>query len=1043
MKRKKKGGFQKKSKDSGPNTKVGVDAGSTDLETSELDKTFEDTSDIANEEIPFKMDATAEEDSDMEISFNLSKSNSTLNAPVCVSPPKKKLDRKSKVLSSKSPKRRVSKDEDSTKTLTCTKSDQEYGSEDPNSTETPRSTRSGRSVSINEQKHNSISEKADQSVNEGVKIETDENLKTIKGSKKEKLKGKLAQVQPLQSDQTHEPKSSLDSGPLNRRSTRNSSVFEPTEGSKKINEDAQECNSTDNEKNSKPPIRREKKETQSECADMKSEEVANNQKSNVIEKSPKGTPGQSIKSGKSKPGRKSKLELEKIINDTKNDPSNVLNKTGQNKATDEESSPKKKPGRKPKHNHDESLSEQGQGNESGREDHQDLKVDIIETSDKEPKHFDIEDIKVDQIIDDLESLESSQSEEEEWCAKKKSPKKGLKKGKKGKLKRKSHNDLDASEESSKEVKSTDTDNTPEAYYEDKNLSPKKKPGRKPKQTLNELKITELLEEPMEANEKGDDSGDELKNLDSEENVEEKEKEEIHSIELEISDDRRNRKEEGMKEILIVDTNRKHGTKPKKKPGRKSKQGFNPIRASSPISQPKEKDISLIGRDVDKSIEAEKLKYEERTPMKYKSPTLNKQGSENSETSPKGSGRRGKKRKSITPAKGVVSSFIEKFNEMFSDPIQIPKFHVVQAIEADSTITPPKKKRGRPKGSPNKSPRRGDPQKVPVKFMLPKNDMNDDKNIKTGGEDYLPKNFKLIYNGESRTKVGISDSLLDIEKQDLDDEEHEVDLDTGDEIIVKPESSVLSPVKTRKISEELTSSNLELANKAEDIEVEVTSAISKTLKLVTPGFISSENCDKVMELIPNQTLIEKIMFGYFFWVIVDEKSHTFEAIKAFQNAGYESVAYCHEDDLNKLCKAVVLDTPTFDDPDRVLLVYSSSIVLLRDIEHIKSIYQDSILITFSKFCFIECKSMLNSLNLHKILHENDKSDFGHLKCYKVNSSFNYQTYSARSPHKAKVSKERETMRKTLDLYELQKGDHSKALLLLGQAVKNGNKSKDGR
>merc|ERR1712142_354906 len=37
----------------------------------------------------------------------------------------------------------------------------------------------------------------------------------------------------------------------------------------------------------------------------------------------------------------------------------------------------------------------------------------------------------------------------------------------------------------------------------------------------------------------------------------------------------------------------------------------------------------------------------------------------------------------------------------------------------------------------------------------------------------------------------------------------------------------------------------------------------------------------------------------------------------------------------------------------------------------------------------------------------------------------------------------TWGKTLDLYELQKGDHSKALLLLGQAVKNGNKSKNNR
>ena len=188
------------------------------------------------------------------------------------------------------------------------------------------------------------------------------------------------------------------------------------------------------------------------------------------------------------------------------------------------------------------------------------------------------------------------------------------------------------------------------------------------------------------------------------------------------------------------------------------------------------------------------------------------------------------------------------------------------------------------------------------------------------------------------------------------------------------------------------------------------------------------------------------------------------VRAFCDAGFQSVAYCHEcinssdaalnkhkdkcknkDDLNKLCKVMNDETPKFDDPDKVLLVYSPNLVLLSDVDHLKSISEHRVLLTFSKFCFIECKSMLNSLNLHKSLHDNDKSDFGSLKCYKVNSTFNYQTYSARSPYKAKakVSKERETMRKTLDLYELEKGDHNKALLLLGQAVKIGNKSKSSR
>ena len=94
-------------------------------------------------------------------------------------------------------------------------------------------------------------------------------------------------------------------------------------------------------------------------------------------------------------------------------------------------------------------------------------------------------------------------------------------------------------------------------------------------------------------------------------------------------------------------------------------------------------------------------------------------------------------------------------------------------------------------------------------------------------------------------------------------------------------------------------------------------------------------------------------------------------------------------------------------------------------------------------------MLNSLNLHKSLHENDRHslapDFGSLKCYKVNSSFNFKTYSGRSPQKgkAKVSKEQETLKKTLDLYELQAGDQNKTLLLLGQAIKSGNKSKSSR
>ena len=394
---------------------------------------------------------------------------------------------------------------------------------------------------------------------------------------------------------------------------------------------------------------------------------------------------------------------------------------------------------------------------------------------------------------------------------------------------------------------------------------------------------------------------------------------------------------------------------------------------------------------------------------------------------------------------------------------------MESIESPLPIasTSVKKKRGRPKGSPNKTPRTKSPRKVPVKFMMPRNDLVDDEHLRSGGEDYLPKNFKLKYNGEPPGEGDVVEMEEGSGKEDIE-EEHEVDLDTGDEIIVKPESSVLSPKKPRRLSTDSASSNLALANKAEDVEVELISAITRTLQLVSPEFITSENCDNVLKLISNENHVEKIQFGYFFFVTVDEKEHVEVAIKDFSDAGYESVAYCHEcifstdaalakhkdkckniDDLNRLCKVVVSETPKFPDIEKVFLVYCPNLVLLSDVEHLKSISKHTILLSFSKFCFIECKSMLNSLNIHKKLHDNDKHNFGPevgpLKCYKVNSTFNYQTYSARSPFKgkAKVSKERETMRKTLDLYELQDGDHNKALLLLGQAVKTGNKSKSSR
>ena len=126
-------------------------------------------------------------------------------------------------------------------------------------------------------------------------------------------------------------------------------------------------------------------------------------------------------------------------------------------------------------------------------------------------------------------------------------------------------------------------------------------------------------------------------------------------------------------------------------------------------------------------------------------------------------------------------------------------------------------------------------------------------------------------------------------------------------------------------------------------------------------------------------------------------------------------------------------PAFQQTQKAILVYSPNIVSSSDIEGLKNVSKHSVTLHFSNFCFIECKSMLNSLNLHKILHEKTNSEFGTVQCYKVNASFNYQTYSVRSP-KAKLSKEREVMKKTLELYETQNGIKDNALLILGQAVK---------
>merc|ERR1712106_1286187 len=353
----------------------------------------------------------------------------------------------------------------------------------------------------------------------------------------------------------------------------------------------------------------------------------------------------------------------------------------------------------------------------------------------------------------------------------------------------------------------------------------------------------------------------------------------------------------------------------------------------------------------------------------------------------------------------------------------------ESIAVENVVTP--------KGKPGRKPKHksDEPEKEKLSIATDKLD-----SALSEVEESVSKNKKGVKRGKLKGK-SINENQIDHSKEIIEDKSGEAvestETEESTEALINMKNKPGRKSKLKIEKEELEDAVVE---NVEEKLLDTTEQLKPTITVVNPH-------------------IEKIMFGYFFWVTVNEKDHANEAVKSFCEAGYQSVAYCHEciistdvalnkhkdkckneDDLNKLCKVIVSDTPKFDDPEKVLLVYSPSLVLLRDVDHLKSISQHSVLFTFSKFCFIECSSMLNSLNLYKSLHDHDKSDFGPLKCYKVNSSFNYQTYSARSPHKAKVSKERETMRKTLDLYELQKGDHNKALLLLGQAVKSGNKSK---
>ena len=48
--------------------------------------------------------------------------------------------------------------------------------------------------------------------------------------------------------------------------------------------------------------------------------------------------------------------------------------------------------------------------------------------------------------------------------------------------------------------------------------------------------------------------------------------------------------------------------------------------------------------------------------------------------------------------------------------------------------------------------------------------------------------------------------------------------------------------------------ISLDNKAEDVEVEVTNSITRTVQLITPNFITTENCDKLCPILWNKSLI---------------------------------------------------------------------------------------------------------------------------------------------------------------------------------------------
>ena len=104
---------------------------------------------------------------------------------------------------------------------------------------------------------------------------------------------------------------------------------------------------------------------------------------------------------------------------------------------------------------------------------------------------------------------------------------------------------------------------------------------------------------------------------------------------------------------------------------------------------------------------------------------------------------GRKRKENSPIK-IINPFKVHNTILSYEVLPTTKCESTQKSDTSLIASTPKKKRGRPKDYPYKSRRGTNRTKVPVKFELPKNDIVDDEHF-TGGEDYPPKQFKLICN----------------------------------------------------------------------------------------------------------------------------------------------------------------------------------------------------------------------------------------------------------------------------------------------------------